>query len=107
MFGFIKKRLKDLCKTQTELSKYLNIDSARLSEILGGRRTVQGREVAPMAKFLKLDVAKFALYVAGQIDEETLLKEEKPLTDEEKAFIDLLRKSKQTTAEDVNQTAAG
>lgn len=107
MFSFIKDRLKELGKTQTELAQYLNIDNARLSEILNGKRTVQGREVAPLANFLHLNIQKFAQYVAGQIDLNTLLKEELTLTPEEKQFIELLRKSKQAPAEQSEDSKAG
>lgn len=107
MFSFIKNRLKELGKTQTELAQYLNIDNARLSEILNGKRTVQGREVAPLAKFLKINIEKFAQYVAGQIDLSTLLKEELTLTTEEKQFIELLRKSKESPVEQSSTTKAG
>lgn len=101
MYEFIKNRLKNLGKTQKELADYLDMPPPHLSAIFKGIRLIQAAEVAPIAKFLKLNIGDFASYIAGDIKEEDIREEQtiiENLNDEEKEIIKALRKAKEVTS---------
>lgn len=66
MYEFIKERLKDLGKKQKQLAEAVGIQPPHLSAIFNGIRRIQANEVAPMARFLGIDVEEFAKYIANQ-----------------------------------------
>ena len=97
----MRNRLEILRKqkglTQSELAKLAGIGQPAVALMEKGKRDIDTEMLIKLARALNVKAY------------ELLPEEEQPetLTSEERAFIDLFRKSKQTTAEDVNQTAAG
>lgn len=59
-YEFIKDRLKEIGRTQKELADYLNIKPPHLSAVFKGIRAIQSNEIAPMAKFLQINLEAFA-----------------------------------------------
>lgn len=59
-YEFIKDRLKEIGRTQKELADYLDIRPPHLSAIFKGIRAIQADEIAPMAKFLQINLEAFA-----------------------------------------------
>ena len=49
---WIKGRLVDGGRTQTDLGKHLGLDKGQISRLISGERRVQLDEVEPMAKYL-------------------------------------------------------
>ncbi len=66
-YGFIRRRLADLNKSQTELSETLHLQAPAINKIMTGQRGIKGEEVAPLAEFLNYNVESFANYVSGEI----------------------------------------
>lgn len=73
MYEFIKKRLKELGKTQKDLAQELNIEPPHLSAIFKGIRKIKFDEIIPMASFLGIDVMYFMEYLSGLRSEKELL----------------------------------
>lgn len=59
-YEFIKDRLKEIGRTQKELADYINIKPPHLSAIFKGIRAIQANEIAPMARFLQINLEAFA-----------------------------------------------
>ena len=66
MYDFIKKRLKDMGKTQKQLAEAIHIQTPHLSAVFKGIRRIQANEIVPIARFLNIDAGEFAKYISGE-----------------------------------------
>lgn len=94
MYDFIKARLKKMGKTQKELAKCLGIQPPHVNAIFSGIRLIKASEIVPIAKFLKIDIADFARFIAGEIKEDEI-KDEQNYTVEELEIIKAIRRAKE------------
>ncbi len=53
---WVRERLADISRTQTDLGKVLEMDKAQTSRMLDGKRRVQVDDIEPMAIFLGVTV---------------------------------------------------
>jgi phage repressor protein C with HTH and peptisase S24 domain len=70
-YFFIKSRLAELKKTQTDFASYIGITQQKLNVSLNhpNEREFQRTEIAKAAEFLQYDLNDFARYVAGETDQ--------------------------------------
>lgn len=101
---WLTRRLKELHKSKRQLAFKIGVNPARMNDLENGTWKLQTAHIRKVAEYLEFDRTAFLDFISGDITENELWNSKPPekLSEEEKEFLKLFRKSRSSYSDNAD-----